>query len=246
MFFAFGRPARTDPDHLVVTVEGRGIRVAIRRNERARRYALRVPPTGGDPVLTMPTGGRFSEALAFAQAHAQWIAGRLSRRPERIAFAHGAEVPLRGETHRVFHVPGRRGTVWREIIGETAHLCVAGDAAHVARRLTDYLKAEARRDLERAVARHTETIGVTARSVKVKDTKTRWGSCSADGNLAFSWRIVLAPPHVLDYLAAHEVAHLKEMNHSVRFWRVVRGLTPDTEAARAWLKRYGSRLHAYG
>ena len=121
-----------------------------------------------------------------------------------------------------------------------------GDPAHVARRVTDFLKREARRDLEAAVARHAEALGVRPRSITIRDTVSRWGSCSTTGALNFSWRIVLAPPDVLDYLAAHEVAHLKEMNHSERFWALVEQLMPGMEAQRDWLRMHGAGLHAVG
>lgn len=246
MFFSAGRPHRIDPDHLVVTVDGRGIRVAIKRNARAKRYGLRVPTTGGDPVLTIPPGGRFSEALSFAERHKGWIISRLERLPERIAFEPGAVVPVRGVDHVLHHVAGKRGTVWSELIDGVPHLCVAGDAAHVARRVSDYLKREAKKDLTAAVALHAGRLGVKPAAMTIKDTKSRWGSCSAQGALAFSWRVILAPPTVLDYLAAHEVAHLREMNHSARFWRLVRETCPGSEAARHWLKHHGARLHAFG
>ena len=155
-------------------------------------------------------------------------------------------VPLRGVEHRIFHRPDTRGTVWPETIGDRPHLCVAGAEVHLARRLTDYLRREARRDIEPAVGRHAGRLGVRPAAIRLKDTKSRWGSCTAAGELSFSWRVVLAPPFVLDYLVAHEVAHLKEMNHSARFWRAVRETCPDMDRGRLWLKRHGAALHAYG
>jgi predicted metal-dependent hydrolase len=106
------------------------------------------------------------------------------------------------------------------------------------------LKKEARADLERLSRMHASSIGATIRSISMKDTRSRWGSCSTEGNLSFSWRIVMAPPQVIDYLAAHEVAHLKEMNHGPHFWALCRKLCPQMEEAKAWLKRHGSQLHA--
>lgn len=246
MFFPFGRPKTIEPDHVVVAIDGKGVRVAVRRSARASRYALRLPTTGGDPVLTIPTGGRMAEALGFVERHKPWLAARLARRPETVSFADGAEVPLRGRPHRILHVPAQRGTAWIEEIGDVAHLCVAGDTAHLSRRVSDFLKAEARRELVAAVARHAARLAVTPKAITVKDTKTRWGSCTSAGRLAFSWRIIMAPPEVLDYLAAHEVAHMREMNHSARFWRHVRTACPGTDAARAWLKHHGASLHRYG
>jgi predicted metal-dependent hydrolase len=140
-----------------------------------------------------------------------------------------------------------RGTVWAETDDDgTAFLCVAGGALHVARRVTDFLKREAKRDLAAATRRHAAALGVAIERIGVRDTATRWGSCSADGALSYSWRLVLAPAFVLDYLAAHEVAHRRELNHSARFWRLVDQLVPDRRRAEAWLKAHGNSLHRYG
>jgi predicted metal-dependent hydrolase len=125
-------------------------------------------------------------------------------------------------------------------------ICVAGDLSHVPRRVADFLKREARRDLDAAVARHCKALGLAARRITLRDTTSRWGSCSTTGALNFSWRLILAPPFVLDYLAAHEVAHLAHMNHSAMFWRVTRRLFPETDRAEAWLKAHGSGLHRFG
>jgi hypothetical protein len=125
-------------------------------------------------------------------------------------------------------------------------LCVAGRAPHLARRITDFLKREARRELSTATRRHAAALAVTVERIAVRDTASRWGSCSHDGSVSYSWRLILAPPFVLDYLAAHEVAHRRELNHSPRFWRVVDQLTPDRRRAEAWLKAQGNSLHRYG
>ena len=116
----------------------------------------------------------------------------------------------------------------------------------MARRVQDFLEAEASRDFAAAVKRHTTALGVPAKRITVRDTKSRWGSCSANGALNFSWRLIMAPPFVLDYLAAHEVAHLRELNHSHRFWKLTHQLCPRTEEAEEWLKTYGSALHRFG
>jgi predicted metal-dependent hydrolase len=125
-------------------------------------------------------------------------------------------------------------------------LIVHGDRAHLPRRIADFLKREARRDIEPLVAKHAAAAGRKAKAIRYKDTTSRWGSCSSDGNLSFSWRIMMAPPAVIDYLVAHEVAHLKEMNHGPKFWKLCRTLCPRTDEAKAWLKRNGSALHAIG
>jgi hypothetical protein len=156
-------------------------------------------------------------------------------------------VPLRGVPHRIEHRPGVRGTVWTEVAanGELL-LCVAGQAPHIHRRVSDYLRREARRELEIASLKFAATLGVVIKRVAVRDQSSRWGSCSTSGMLSFSWRLILAPTDVLQYLAAHEVAHLVEMNHSARFWRVVERLCPDHARAKAWLDARGTDLHRYG
>jgi predicted metal-dependent hydrolase len=145
------------------------------------------------------------------------------------------------------HRAGARGTVWTETNqhGERL-LCVAGDGPHVDRRVSDFLKREARRDLEIANARAAATLGVKIKRLSIRDQSSRWGSCSTTGALSYSWRLILAPPFVLDYLAAHEVAHLVEMNHSPRFWRLVDRLCPHARRAKPWLELHGTDLHRYG
>jgi predicted metal-dependent hydrolase len=202
-----------------------------------------------DPVLTLPQGARFADALDFLERHRGWLAERLARRPAAVAFAPGALLPLRGTPHRLDHRPNHRGTVWIEPAGGDAApplLCVAGRPEHMARRVGDFLRRAARADLAPAVADHAERLGVRTGPIRIKDTRSRWGSCTAEGELSFSWRVILAPPHVLDYLAAHEVAHLREMNHSIRFWRLVRETCPGMDEGRRWLKLHGAGLHAYG
>src|ERR1700684_4573215 len=168
-------------------------------------------------------------------------APRLGRLPEWVRFADGIVVPLRGTPHRIVHRPGSRGTVWIEPdSAEEPLICVAGQAPHVDRRIGDFLRREARRDLEAASLRFAASLGVTVKRLAVRDQASRWGSCSSTGVLSYSWRLILAPPFVLNYLAAHEVAHLAEMNHSARFWRLVQRLCPDHQRARVWLDVDGS------
>lgn len=123
---------------------------------------------------------------------------------------------------------------------------MAGGADFTERRVHDYLKREARKDLHKASLEYAEELGVRVKRVSIRDQSSRWGSCTSAGSLSFSWRLILAPPYVLDYLAAHEVAHLVEMNHSPRFWRVVARVCPSVERAKNWLDTYGNDLHRYG
>ena len=221
--------------------------VRLRRHRQARRYTLRIHSVDREAVLTIPPHGTLKEARAFAQRHGGWIAARLARLPKAAPFADGAMVPLRGIPHRIAHRPALRGTVWTErgSAGECL-LCVAGQTPHVNRRVQDFLRREARRELEHASLRFAAELGVPIKRVTVRDQSSRWGSCSTNGALSFSWRLILAPSTVLDYLAAHEVAHLLEMNHSARFWQLVQRLCPDHRRAKAWLDVHGTELHRYG
>jgi predicted metal-dependent hydrolase len=237
----------TEPQSLQVVFGTDMYQVRISRHRRARRYTLRIHAATREVVLTMPPRGSLREAQAFAEKHGDWIAARLTHLPEAVPFKHGTILPMRDIPHRVVHRPGERGTVWTETDRRGDRLiCVAGEGPHVARRVTDYLKREVRRDLELASRRYAEKLGVTVKRVAVRDQSSRWGSCSSTGMLSFSWRLIFAPPFVLDYLAAHEVAHLVEMNHSPRFWRVVDSLCPHVRRAKAWLDAKGTELHRYG
>jgi predicted metal-dependent hydrolase len=237
----------TEPAAFEVVFDREIYLVRLRRHRQARRYTLRIHAATREVVLTMPPRGSLKEAKDFAQKHGGWIAARIGRLPEAAPFAPGVLVPLRGVPHRIVHRRGVRGTVWREISGDgEALLGVAGDAPHVDRRVGDFLKREARRDLEAASRRFAGELNVFVKRVSVRDQASRWGSCSTTGALSFSWRLIMAPPFVLEYLAAHEVAHLVEMNHSPRFWRLVERLCPDGERAKVWLDVHGADLHRYG
>jgi predicted metal-dependent hydrolase len=236
-----------EPQTIEIVFEQGIYPVQLRRHPQARRYTLRIQAATREAILTVPKRGNLKEAKAFAQKNGAWIAARLSRLPEGVSLCHGATVPLRGVPHRIEHRRGARGTVWVECGDDGANLlCVAGDAPHVERRLIDFFRREAKRDLERASRTYASKLGVAIRRITVRDQTSRWGSCSTTGVLSYSWRLVLAPPFVLEYLAAHEVAHLVEMNHSRRFWRLLLGMNPDVHRAKSWLDAHGAELHRYG
>ena len=235
-----------DPQLIEIAFDGAIYPVRLRRHAQARRYTLRVQTANRTVVLTMPLRGSVKEARAFAERNGGWIAARLKRLPQPIPFADGLELPLRHVPHRIVHRAGARGTVWIEGGDEMPLLCVAGDRAHLARRVRDFLKREAKRELEVSSRRYAAQLGVAVKRIAVRDQSSRWGSCTAAGVLSYSWRLILAPPFVLDYLAAHEVAHLIEMNHSRRFWRVVARICPEWQRAKAWLNAHGAALHRYG
>jgi hypothetical protein len=193
-------------------------------------------------MLILPTRVPIGHALAFVAEKKDWLATRLAARPSGIAFADGMVLPLLGRDHRLSHDPtGRRG-VW----AENGIVHVSGRPEHFARRVGDWLKRKAEDEIADRAPAMAEKIGRKIRSIRLKDTRSRWGSCSSRGDLSFSWRLVLAPAAVLDYVIGHEVAHLAQMNHSSAFWTIVRSLVAEPEAARLWLKRHGTELHLYG
>jgi hypothetical protein len=241
----YRRPS--EPPAISITFEREIYLVRVRRHRQARRYTLRIHSVTREVVLTMPPRGSLKQAHEFAQKHGGWIAARLERLPKAAPFTDGAIVPLRGEDHRIVHRPGLRGTVWTETDDNGERLlCVAGTAPHIPRRVRDYLKREAKSDLEAASRVAARAIGVSMKRVSIRDPSSRWGSCSTTGVLSYSWRLILAPPFVLEYLAAHEVAHLIQMNHSLSFWKLVERICPHVARAKAWLDAHGSNLHRYG
>lgn len=244
--FAPKQEATDKRAYLVIAGDGEPYRIEIKRHGSARRYTIRVREATRDIVLTMPPRGKLSRARSFAERNVAWITMRLKRLPGPVPFADGQTIPLRGVPHRIVHRPQARGTVWTEQTPDGALLCVAGKTSHVARRIRDYLKQEARRDFQAASRHYAATLDVTIRSISIRDTASRWGSCSYNGALSFSWRIILAPPLVLDYLAAHEVAHRIELNHSKRYWKVVDSIFAERARAEKWLRTQGTSLHRYG
>ena len=234
----YRRPA--EPSTLLVKHGSQIYSIRLRRHRRARRYTLRIHPTDREAILTMPPRGTIAEAKEFARLHGGWIAARLGRLPKAAPFQSGTVLPLRGVPHRIVHRAGERGTVWTETrdSGDKV-LCVAGGAEHMERRVHDFLKREARKDLQKASLAYAQELGVKVKRVSIRDQSSRWGSCTSAGSLSFSWRLVLAPPFVLDYLAAHEVAHLVEMNHSARF-----GAWSQRSAPRSSAPRPGSIIPA--
>jgi predicted metal-dependent hydrolase len=220
-----------------------GAKVAIRVSPRARRLLLRMDAATRRFDLVLPRGLPPETALKFLETQRGWIAARLDALPARIEFVEGAVVPVLGVPHRIRREGDPDAPPVTIIDGE---IRVRGGPEHVARRVRDHLIGLARRELARRALLHAARIGRTVTRATVRDTKSRWGSCSSSGSLSFSWRLILAPEPVLDYVVAHEVAHLVEMNHSVRFWKLVRTMVADPVAPRAWLKRHRAELLSYG
>ena len=215
------------------------IEITLRRSARARRFSLRVSRLDGRVTLSLPLRARESEALKFARAQEGWIRQALAALPQVDAVCFGNALPFEGRMLTLAPASGRRLAV----SGDS--LLVPGEPAQVARRVSAFLKVRARDALAQASDQYAAALGRPYRSLTLRDTRSRWGSCTQDGALMYSWRLVMAPPAVLDYVAAHEVAHLDQMNHSPAFWAVVARLCPEYEAPRRWLKTHGQALHGY-
>lgn len=240
---------------MALTIDGCDVALVTRVNSRARRLIVRVDPISGTVVVTAPSQRALTHALAFAESERAWIAGQLARLPRRISLVSGAHVPVRGIDHVIMLVPTRllgqlpgperKGPVWIDTRGANT-IMVTGTPQHTNRRVIDFLKREARFDLSRRVAHHCAALGLKVPRLVVRDGKSRWGSCARNGPLSFSWRLVMTPPEVLDYVAAHEVAHLVEMNHSRRFHAIIAQLCPHVASSRQWLACHGAGLHRFG
>lgn len=223
---------------------GHRIKVRLEVNAKARRLIIRLDERRREAVAVAPSRGQIQAAAAFAAERVDWISSRLQHLPDVVRFEEGAIFNYRGEPCRI--TGEGEGRLARIIAGEPRILCAPGDPETLDLRVERFLKKQARADLTRAVKRHCETLGVEYKGISVKDTRSRWGSCTFDGQLSFSWRLIMAPPAVLDYVAAHECAHLIEMNHSNKFWALVGNCCPDWKRQRAWLRVHGAELQAAG
>jgi len=223
-------------------VAGRTLALAIVEHPRARRLTLRVEPSGGLRV-TVPPGIDQTQIDRFLARQHDWLEGKIAVLPDRPQVRPGIKLPVCGVNHTIVHASGRGVTEVRAG-PDGPELVVRGDPDHLPRRVADFLKKHARAEIEPRVARHASAVGCRPKSIRMRDTTSRWGSCSSAGNLSFCWRIVMAPPQVIDYLVAHEVAHLAHMNHGREFWALCERLCPATPDAKAWLKRNGAKLQA--
>lgn len=226
----------------LLAIDGTNVAVNVRLSPRARRIVMRVHSDTGEVTVTAPSRGGAGPALAFARGETQWIARQLQRMPVPVALMPGATVPFLGVAHPIRHSLSRGpAPVW----AADGAILVNGRAEHAPRRLADFFKREAKSLLSARAMEYAAPLGLRPSRVGVRDTRSRWGSCSQGGSLSFSWRLIFAPEFVRDYVVAHEVAHLKEMNHSARFWAHVATLSPDVARARKWLRDHGRSLLRY-
>ena len=215
------------------------VEVHLKRSARARRFSLRVSRLDGKVTLSMPVRAREGEALAFLKGNEDWLRQTLSAMPGPAlqAVGPGTAIQVEGDPLVLTSASGRR------VRAEGGRLLVPGSPETMGPRVAAWLKVLARDRLATASTHYAGLVGRRYTSLAIRDTRSRWGSCSPDGRLMYSWRLIMAPPAVLDYVAAHEVAHLVELNHSPAYWRVVTGICPDWKDHRAWLKTHGNTLH---
>ena len=223
-------------------LDGTPVPLDVQWNPRARKLTITVDHTQRQVRLVLPRRVSLKEGIAFCRKNADWIQNRLAALPARIPFAHGSLVPLLGEAHRIHHVPEARRGVWRE----EGAVWVSGHADFLERRVTAFLRDFAARTIAPLAREKAAAVERDLGRVTLRESRTRWGSCSPSGDLSFCWRLIFAPAQVLDYVVAHEVAHLVHLNHSERFWRLCAQLTPEVQGPRRWLMRHGQMLWRYG
>lgn len=233
-----GKVLRHDTLHLA----GQARAVELRTHPQARRLILRLGRDGESLRVTLPPGIPAQHGLAFAARQEAWLRRRLAAQPERVPFVHGQAIPIRDVPHVIRHRPEARRGVWRA----NGEINVSGPAEHVPRRVRDFLIAEARREIAPQARELAARLGRETGRITLRDTRSRWGSCSAKGHLNFCWRLIFAPDWVIHYVVAHEVAHLEHLDHSPAYWRCLRTLTDDVETPRAWLNANAARLQRYG
>ncbi len=214
------------------------IEITLRRSARARRFSLRVGQGDGRVTLSLPLRAREAEAMDFARAHEGWIRNALAKVPASPSLALGGQIMVEGTALTIAQGAGRAVRI------EEGRLIVPAEPARIPAKIAAYLKVRARDRLATASDFYAAQLGRRVTQISLRDTRSRWGSCSPEGALMYNWRLIMAPPAVLDYVAAHEVAHLVEMNHSPAFWAVVTRLYPHWQVQRDWLKRHGGALQA--
>jgi len=235
------RPPET-PLETTIDLGDRTAPLVARINRRARRLIVTVDAVCGRVIVTAPSRRALPEAIDFAKTRTRWITAQLVESGGAKPFCDGLVIPFRGSPTCIEHAGGPRAGVRFE----SGKIIAGGDEAHLNRRITDWLKSEARRVLTERADHYAGELGRKRGSITIRDTRSRWGSCARDGSLSFSWRLILAPPEILDYVAAHECAHLVHLNHSPAYWRTLRNLGIDSRTARAWFAENGKDLYAYG
>ncbi len=211
--------------------------IRVKHNPRARRMSLRADAKTGEIILVWPKRASLAAATRFVTEQQNWITQQQSKIVKPQTFAPGMHITIAGQLFELATATGRGTT---HIDGNK--IIVYGQPEFFHRRLRDFLKVEALRHLTSATLAKTSQLNIVPSEVRIADPKSRWGSCGSDGRIMYSWRLIMAPPHVIDYIVAHEVAHRIHMDHSQRFWRLCLNLCEQGGMARRWLKREGLEL----
>lgn len=223
-------------------IGGESINLLIERSPKAKRMRLRIDRLKRRAVLILTKRSSERAGIAFAAEHGDWLKDQLALLPEKNVFADGFRFSLLGEEVVIRHSPLARRGVWLD-----EHVVwVSGEASHLSRRTTDFIKEHFKKYAKSRLKATSEILGVHVGRLSIRDTKSRWGSCNRKGDISLSWRLALAPKEVADYVIIHEISHIKEMNHSESFWRTVSGVMPDYKIRERWLKKNAAYLYSFG
>ena len=229
----------------LLRIRGKRVVVALETNPRARRYIVKVHPSTGKVSVVAPDSRSLDLALQFARKERAWIAHRLAHIPRRVPLQFGKHIMYRGRRHEVRYGGRNRKVVWTDAKRRRRFIRVSKRGPEGEAVLRNWLKREARKQIKKRVAIYAALLHVRPKRIVIRDTTSRWGSCSSTRCLSFSWRLILAPPRVFSYVIAHEVAHLRALSHSKRFWAIVEELVGNSANSQAWLAKHGPKLHRY-
>lgn len=227
--------------NIEVHIGNRVIPVSVRSSRLAKRLSLRISPAKDKVVMTLPRRASLASGMRFLNSKTDWVLANVETE-QPVALTDGTIVPLFGKKHLIRRMGGRGSSA---IDHDNSMLTIYCAPEFTARRVKDFLKKLMREECANRVEKLAANLGKTPGKVIISHARSRWGSCTANGVISLNWLLVFAPPHILNYVIAHETAHLVEMNHSPRFWRLVEELYPDAKTARHWLKKEGYRLHRY-
>lgn len=244
MSLLFSKTPKPDSTRSKDAADSRDDDLVVRRSRQAKRLLLRVDPRSGAAILTLPWRVPLAEGRAFVARHEGWIAKARAALPPQASLAPGSSLTILGTAITLLHDPaaGRRPV----FDPEAARLTLGGAESEFQNRVRRFLREHAAAHITPKARAMADSAGRAILQIRIGDQKSRWGSCTADGVLSFSWRLICAPEWVVDYVVAHEVAHLVELNHSQQFWAVVDRLYGNHSRPRAWLKRYGASLQRIG
>ena len=215
------------------------ISISVGQSKIAKNYSIRISNNNGVVKLTIPRNGSYQKALEFARSREKWIREKLSNQLPEIIPGYGSILLYQGKRLII------RQSEIKKIYQHEDEIFIPGPLEKINGKIKGYLKVKARDHLDFSSKKYSNLLGKSYKRITIRDTHSRWGSCTSDGNLMYSWRLIMAPPDVLNYVAAHEVAHLSHLNHSEEFWGTVEFLMPDFKKYKNWLKNNGQLLHRY-